>query len=141
MTVVTSHVDSVWVEASAVGRLGVPNVPVRGSARVRERVCSIWRAGGGGAVGGGTSVAVLGQVHGVPAGQPGWQHAIALHFGTETRRGSLETSSHALWQQANHLWPDASVHGGCSGKGTEMGGGTPGLGDIITVMAGKKAAA
>ena len=141
MTVVTSHVDSVWVEASAVGRLGVPNFPVRGSAMVRECIRSIWRAGGGGAVGGGTSVAVVGQVHGVPAGQPGWQHAIALHFGTETRRGSLETSNNALRQHASHLWPDASVHGGCSGKGMGMGGGAPGLGDIITVMVGEKAAA
>ena len=86
-------------------------------------------------------MAVFGQAQDVPARQPVLQHAIALHFGTDTRRGSLETSSHALWQQVNHLWPDASVHGGCRGNGTGMGAGAPGPGDIITVMAGEKAAA
>ena len=129
MTVVTSHVDSVWVEASVVGRRGVPNVPdgrdERDGRDPRTRVGHVFGGGRGGAAGGGSSMAVFGQAQDVPAGQPVWQHAIALHLGTETRRGSLETTSHALWQQANHLWPDASVHGGCRGKGTGMGAGAP----------------
>ena len=84
MTVVTCHVGS---EASAVGRRGVPKVPVRCSEREPFRVCSTRRVGGGGAAGGGTSTAALGHVQGVPVGQPRrqQQHVFALHLGTELR--------------------------------------------------------
>jgi hypothetical protein len=59
-TVVTCHVDSVWTEASATGRRGVPKVPVRGTGRALARVRSSVRVGRSGPVGGGMLSAASG---------------------------------------------------------------------------------